>query len=134
MGGTIWLLSESTLEQGDAWDHSALLAVLDELDALCQSLKVRTISSFAGLPESVGNLSWKSHRRRATWFDPVDAIETFATLRAHIAENPGAVSIPEHIFAGCDFRQVLLEELDDCLAKVKTFAATADPFHLCVVS
>lgn len=134
MGSTIWLLSDSTLEQGDTWDHSAMLEALDQLDSICVSLQVRTVSSFMGLPEHSGGLSWKAHRKRASWFDPKTAIQTFEVLRSHISQNPDAISVRRQAFAGVDFREILVEELDDCLSKVRNFAALADPFHLCVVS
>lgn len=133
MGSTIWVVSESTLEEGDSWDHSAMLDVLDQLDTLCISSGVPTISSFLGLADS-GNLSWKSYRKRASWFDARAAIPTFRALRAHVAANPDAVTVGRNKFSGCDFQQLLLEELDDCLGKITMFAEAEDPFHVSFVS
>jgi hypothetical protein len=134
MGSTIWLLSQSKLEEG-SWDHSAMLEVLEQLDLLCGLLNVRTISSFVGMPGDYGGgRSWKSIRKRAIWFGAGPAIQTFQALRAYVAETPGAISGPKNKFTGCDFHQLLLEELEDCVTKVETFAKTGDPFHVSFVS
>jgi predicted RNA-binding protein with EMAP domain len=134
MGSTIWLLSESTLEQGDTWDHSAMLVVLEQLDLLCSSLNVPTISSFVGLTEYSGNRSWKTIRKRASWFDARTAIPTFQALRAYFIENPDALLNSKNALAVSDFRQNLLDELGDCLDKVTKFAEQGDPFHVSFVS
>ena len=133
MGSTIWVVSKSTLEQGDSWDHSAMLDVLDQLDTLCISSGVPTISSFLGLEDS-GNLSWKSYRKRASWFDARAAIPTFRALRALVAAKPDAVTVSRNKFSGSDFQQLLLEELDDCLGKITKYAEAEDPFHINIVS
>jgi hypothetical protein len=132
MGSTIWLVSESTLEEGDSWDHSVMLDVLDQLDNLCVTLGFPTISSFIRLTD-IGNLSWKSYRKRATWFDALAAIPTFTALRVHIDANSNAITVGPKKFSG-DFHQLLLEELDDCLEKLTKFSEAQDPFHLCIVS
>lgn len=134
MGSTIWVVSDSTLEQGDSWDHSAMLEVLEQLDALSISLGVLTVSSFLRSQEYMGNLSAKSIRKRAAWFDARTAIPTFQALFAQISENPQVISANSERFSGTDFHRLLLDELDDCIKKLTHFAATEDPFHICFVS
>lgn len=134
MGSTIWLLSESKLEEGDSWDHSAMYEVLAELDQLCASIGVPSISSFVGIPDKDGNLTWKAIRKKTRWFDASTAIPTFEVLLAHVTNNPDAISPPKRKFATINFRELLLEELEDCLKKVTGFAATGDPFHVSFVS
>ncbi len=134
MGSTIWLLSESKLEEGDSWDHSAMYETLDQLDQLCASLGVPSISSFVGIPDKDGNLTWKAVRKKTRWFDASAAVQTFETLRSHIFKNPEAVSVPRKNFGNTNFRELLLEELEDCLNKVTKFAEEGDPFHVSFVS
>lgn len=134
MGSTIWLLSESTLEEGDSWDHSAMYEALGQLDQLCAALGVPSISSFVGIPDKDGNLTWKAIRKKARWFEASGAIGTFEALRSHISKNPEVISVPRKKFGGCDFRELLLEELEDCLHKVTKFAEAGDRFHVSFVS
>ena len=134
MGSTIWLLSESKLEEGDSWDHSAMYEALDQLDQLCASLGVPSISSFVGIPDKDGNLTWKAVRKKTRWFNASAAVQTFETLRTYIFKNPEAVSVPRKKFGNTDFRELLLEELEDCLNKVTKFAEEGDPFHVSFVS
>ena len=134
MGSTIWLLSESTLEQGDSWDHSAMYEALPQLDELCARLGVPTISSFVGIPDKHGSLTWKVIRKKAQWFEAGRAIPTFDALRSHISMHPDAITAPRKKFGGTDFRKLLLEELEDCLGKVTKFAEAGDPFHVSFVS
>lgn len=134
MGNTIWLLSDSTLEQGDSWDHSAMYEALTQLDELCTRLGVPTISSFVGIPDKDGSLTWKMIRKRTQWFDAARAIPTFEALRSEISTRPETITAPKKNFGGTDFRQLLLEELEDCLSKVVRFADAGDPFHVSFVS
>ena len=134
MGSTIWLLSESTLEQGDSWDHSAMYEALPQLDELCEKLGVRTISSFVGIPDKGGSLTWKVIRKKSRWFEAGRAIPTFEALRSHISTHPEAITVPKQKFGGADFKQLLLEEIEDCLSKVAKFADAHDPFHVSFVS
>ena len=134
MGSTIWLLSESKLEEGDSWDHSAMYEALEQLDQICASAGVPSISSFVGIPDKDGNLTWKAVRKKARWFNASAAFQTFETLRSHIFANPEVVSVPKKNFGKTDFRQLLLEELEDCLNKVTKFAEDGDQFHVSFVS
>jgi hypothetical protein len=134
MGSTIWLHSESALEQGDTWDHSAMYEVVDQLDQLCETLGVPTLSSFIGIPDKAGNLSWKTIRKKAQWFDAQHSVPTFEALHSHLSAHPEAILVPSKNFGGADFSKFLLEEIEDCLSKVTHFAKVGDRFHVSIVS
>ncbi|MBK8067450.1 MAG: hypothetical protein IPK27_07420 [Rhodanobacteraceae bacterium] len=107
---------------------------LPELDELCAKLGVPTISSFVGIPDKDGSLTWKMIRKKTQWFEAGRAIPTFEALRSLISANPESIRVPKKNFGDVDFRQLLLEELEDCLSKVAKFANAGDPFHVSFVS
>lgn len=132
MGDTIWVNRKNKKsEEGDDWDHTLFLEAVEELDKLADSLNVAKPSAFfdwtdyqfnmsdVGLPET-----WIEENQR--WHTPALAIETLKALIARL-EQGSEVNIGE------DTREGIIEELQDCLEKLKAAEDDSDLFHFCIV-
>ena len=138
MGTTLWVLGKANVGAGDSWDHSAMFDAADQLDGMCDVLAVPRLSGFFDWSDFNANLAdeelpgVEAPRERASWFEAHAALPTFLALRTHIAEHPEAVSAIETLgFENA--REMLIEELDDCIAKVEALGSKGEKFHLCVV-
>lgn len=138
MGATIWVLCKEKMTDGDDFDHSALLCAIEKLDPLCEELGVTKISAFLDWTDFNANMSDEEClgddeiKNMASWFAPDAALNTLQTLQKHLSINQEMLSdlYEEHdkSLAG-----VLLEEIDDCIAKLENISAEGEVFHLCVV-
>ena len=138
MGTTLWVLGKANVGAGDSWDHSAMFDAADQLDGMCDILAVPRLSGFFDWTDFNANLAdeelpgVEAPRERASWFEARAAIPTLRALRTHIAEHPEAVSgIASLGYENA--REMLIEELDDCIAKVEALGSKGERFHLCVV-
>jgi hypothetical protein len=134
MGDTIWVRRKSragTEDSGDDFDHSHFCRASEELDRLSDSLGVRKLSDFIDTTDMRYNLSdddlpqtWIAENER--WFAPEDALPALRKIveRLKAGEVKG---IKEKL------RPDLLEELEDCLAKVSEAQSEGDQFHFCLV-
>jgi hypothetical protein len=134
MTDTIWVRRKSrvgTDDSGDDFDHSLFCKASEQLDKLAESLGVRKLSDFFDTTDLQFNMSdddlpesWISENEK--WFAPADAI-------------PALTQIVERLRAGEvkgikeKKRPELLEELEDCLAKVSEAGRENDQFHFCIV-
>ena len=134
MSDTIWVRRKSRVgadDSGDDFDHSFFCKCSDELDKLAESLGVRKLSDFFDTTDLQFNMSeedlpesWIAENEK--WFSPSDAL-------------PALTKIVERLKAGEvkgvkeKSRADLLEELEDCLAKVAAAERESDQFHFCVV-
>lgn len=134
MGDTIWVRRKSRAgaeDSGDDFDHSLFCRASEELDKLADSLGVRKLSDFIDTTDMQYNLSdddlpetWIAENER--WFAPEDALPALRKIveRLKAGEVKG---IKEKL------RPDLLEELEDCLAKVSEAQSEGDQFHFCLV-
>lgn len=134
MSDTIWVRRKSQAEtdhSGDDFDHSLFCKSSEELDKLAQAIGVRRLSVFFDTTDLQFNMSdedlpesWIAENEK--WFSPSDAL-------------PSLMKIVEHLKAGEvkgikeKSRPELLEELEDCLAKVSEAERENDQFHFCIV-
>lgn len=139
MGTTIWVLSKGKTTESDDWDHSALFYAVEKLDFVCEQLGLAKISEFLDWTDFEANMFEQDDlpneevlRDKASWFNPSAALPMLRSLREHVASNESEVeSLLEQ---GKEYlSEDLLEDLDDCIAKVEQIAARNDLFHFCVV-
>ncbi len=130
MGNTVWVLRESSADEGDDWDHSLLLEAAEALDAEAERLGAKKLSEFFDWADMEFNLSdedlpesWIAENRK--WYAPDQAIATLLALKTRLEEGeiPGVEVDTEG----------LIEEIDDCLGKLQTARAEGDRIHLCIV-
>ena len=134
MSDTIWVRRKSqvgTDNSGDDFDHSLFCKSSDELDKLAQAIGVRKLSDFFDMTDLQYNMSdeelpesWIAENEK--WFSPSDALPSLTKIVEHL--KTGEVKgIKEKS------RPELLEELEDCLAKVNDAERENDQFHFCIV-
>ncbi|WP_434687692.1 hypothetical protein [Pseudanabaena minima] len=139
MGTTIWVLSNGNMTDGDDWDHSALFYAVEKLDPICEQLGLTKISEFLDWTDFEANMSEDDDfpdeeilSDKASWFNPSAALPMLRSLREYVVNN-GAEGESlleqgkEHL------SEELLEDLDDCIAKVEKIETEGDLFHFCVV-
>lgn len=134
MSDTIWVSRKSqagTENSGDDVDHSVFCKSSEELDKLAQVLGVRKLSDFFDTTDLQYNMSdedlpesWIAENEK--WFPPSDALPSLMKIveRLKTGEVKG---IKEK------WRPELLEEIEDCLAKVSEAERENDQFHFCIV-
>jgi hypothetical protein len=134
MSDTIWVRRKSragTDESSDDFDHTLFCKNADELDALAESVGMRKLSDFFDTTDLQYNMSdddlpetWIAENEK--WFQPSDALPTLRKIVEQLKAGQ-AKGIKEKI------RADLLEELEDCLAKVDAADTEKDQFHFCIV-
>lgn len=134
MSDTIWVRRKSEAAKGesvDDFDHSLFCKYADALDAHAQTLGVRKLSEFFDTTDLQFNFSddelpetWIADNEQ--WFDAARALpalrSVIASLKAGPVKGVPAKALPD-----------LLEEPEDCEAKVAAVDADGDRFHFCVV-
>lgn len=144
MSMTLWI---QTLEDRDlstdSEDHTLMYRLSDDLDSLCGKLGVAKISSFfdcADLeicmredddetcedPEIDSETENSYGIDDMVWFDASAGLATFQTLRTSIAENELSNLDEEN-------KTWLLEELDDCITKLKGPSKRGGKFNLPII-
>lgn len=140
MGATLWCLSRRRQEDGDDFDHSAMLEGLEELDALCRRLGVKALSSFVDWTDYDINMrggdalaEGGDPPRGARWHPPADALPTLLALRSELGGN---LAQAQALFDADlqHFGEYLLDELDDCVHKLQAMREDGDLFQLCLVA
>jgi len=134
MSDTIWVRRKSqagTDDSGDDYDHSLFCEASEELDELAKSLGVRMLSDFIDTTDMQYNMSedelpesWIVENEK--WFAPADALPSLKKIIERLKSGK-ADGIEE------DLRAELIEELEDCLAKVSEAEQEGDQFHFCLV-
>jgi len=134
MSDTIWVRRKSqagTDDSGDDYDHSLFCEASEELDELAKSLGVRMLSDFIDTTDMQYNMSedelpesWIVENEK--WFAPADALPSLKKIIERLKSGK-ADGIEE------DLRAELIEELEDCLAKVSEAGQEGDQFHFCLV-
>ncbi|MDD2893768.1 MAG: hypothetical protein PHF20_07525 [Halothiobacillaceae bacterium] len=147
MGMTYWLhtLNGRVMSKDDE-DHSFMYRLSDELDAACDELKIPKLSSFADFTDLELNMSdddddddddedeiavdaetgYGYGIDDMQWFDVAAGLNCLHALRDHVL----AGWKPE---LETETRSQLIEELDDCLAKLKSAPVGTTKFHLAVI-
>ena len=139
MGTTIWVLSKGKTTETDDWDHSALFYAVEKLDLVCDQLGLMKISEFLDWTDFEANMFEDDDfpdeevlRDKASWFNPSAALPMLRSLREYVVNNGDeGESLLEQ---GKEYlAEDLLEDLDDCIAKVEKIETEGDLFHFCVV-
>jgi hypothetical protein len=139
MGTTIWVLSKGKTTETDDWDHSALFYAVEKLDLVCDQLGLTKISEFLDWTDFETNMFEDDDfpdeevlRDKASWFNPSTALPMLRAVREYVASNESErESLLEQ---GKEYlAEDLLEDLDDCIAKVEKIETEGDLFHFCVV-
>lgn len=139
MGTTIWVLSKGKTTETDDWDHSALFYAVEKLDLVCDQLGLTKISEFLDWTDFEANMFEDDDfpdeevlRDKASWFNPSAALPMLRSLREYVVNNGAeGESLLEQ---GKEYlAEDLLEDLDDCIAKVEKIETEGDLFHFCIV-
>ena len=134
MSDTIWVCRQSraaTDDSGDDFDHSLFCKTSDQLDKLANHIGVRKLSDFFDTTDLQFNMSedeleesWIAENQK--WFAPADALPSLEKIVECL--RAGEIKgIKEKI------RPELLEELEDCLAKVTVADHEKDRVHFSIV-
>jgi hypothetical protein len=143
MSMTYWIqtLDGRKLSQNDD-DHSLMNSLADELDEACAALGIAPLSSFADYTDLELNMGEGEDESDEDgeldpetgfaygiddmqWFDVAAGLTCLEPLRKAVADK-GTLKLDD------EDRQQLIEELDDCIAKLKATPSTAK-FHLAVI-
>jgi hypothetical protein len=134
MSDTIWVRRKSkagTDDSGDDFDHSLFCKHAEALDKLATSLSVAKLSDFFDTTDLQFNMSdedlpesWIIENEQ--WFPTSDALIALNK----IIENLKASDVK---WIKGNAKEELLEELEDCEAKVATAERENDLFHFCIV-
>jgi hypothetical protein len=147
---TYWIntLNDRVMSKDDE-DHPFMHQLSDELDAACANLKTPKLSSFVDFTDLEFNMSEDDEDDEGDegdedeaamdpetgcgygiddmqWFDVSAGLKCLQALRDHVQ----AEWKPD---LEAEIRTQLLEELEDCLAKLQTAPAGTTKFHLAVV-
>jgi hypothetical protein len=142
MGMTLWIqtLDGRTLSE-ESDDHSLMYDLAEELDVACNALGQAALTSFFDTTDLEYNMSEDSEDEDSEedsetglaygiddmkWFDVSKGLASLAALRAHVAGG-WKPDMDE------GSRAMLIEELDDCIGKLKALSAQTGRFHLSVI-
>lgn len=134
MSDTIWVRRKSkvgTDDSVDDYDHSLFCEHAEELDDLAESLSVAKLSDYFDTTDLQFNMSeedlpesWIVENEQ--WFEPADALIALNKIIESL--KSGEIKWIER-----DAKEELLEELEDCEAKVAEAKDENDLFHFCIV-
>ncbi|MCE2949189.1 MAG: hypothetical protein LXA50_19265 [Betaproteobacteria bacterium] len=125
----------------DDEDHSLMYRLSDELDAACDALKVPKLSCFVDSTDLEFNMADDDEDDEVAldpetgygygiddmqWFDLAAGTDCLQKLRDHVQAGWNPDLDPEA-------RGELVEELDDCLSKMRSAPAGTTKFHLAVI-
>ncbi len=145
MGMTFWI---HTLDGGimshESDDHTLMYRLSDELDAVCDELGISKLSSFVDYTDLVLNMTDDESDEEneaieigeetgyayaiddMQWFDIPTGLTCLEALRRHVADGWN----PELAY---ETRAYLIEELDNCIEKLKSLSQETGKFHLAVL-
>jgi hypothetical protein len=112
---------------------------VEKLDLVCDQLGLTKISEFLDWTDFETNMFEDDDfpdeevlRDKASWFNPSTALPMLRAVREYVASNESErESLLEQ---GKEYlAEDLLEDLDDCIAKVEKIETEGDLFHFCVV-
>ena len=154
MSMTLWLHTRQEREMTrDSEDHDLMHTLADDLDFLCDRLGVARLSAFFDLTDMEynfdhGGASITSARvddddeintldpetgyaygiDDMRWFDAASGLATMQALREEIDFSDGL-----ELHLDEEKQDLLLDELDDCIARLREPAAKGGLFHLAVL-
>jgi hypothetical protein len=142
---TLWIHTlEDRNMSTESDDHSLMHELSDQLDELCEKLGVEKLSSFfdttdleLNLAEDDDSEDWEEPEEDPEtgysygiddmrWFDAAAGLASLQALRAHLADSADP-ALDE------DSKTLLLEELDDCIERLRGPATRGGRFNLAVV-
>jgi hypothetical protein len=141
MSDTIWInIRNGDERQSNEEDHSAILKLTEELDALAVKLNVKPLSAFYDDTDLRFNFDedndfdeddeddeegWTNDD--ANWFDANDAKKSTQTILAALKSNPNIIKLGDWDIAD------LVWELEDILVELDKAIAQKNPIHFCIV-
>lgn len=144
MGMTFWIhtLDGRTMSH-ESDDLTLMYRLSDELDAACDELGVSKLSSFVDYTDLTLNMADDESDEEneeieideetgyaygiddMQWFDIPTGLICLEVLRRHVADGWNPELAHE--------RAYLIEELDDCIEKLKSLSKETGKFHLAVL-
>ncbi|GAB6140035.1 hypothetical protein JCM14076_07640 [Methylosoma difficile] len=140
MSDTIWINIRNGSEiDCNEDDHSAMLALTEELDILAAKLGVKPLSAFYDYTDFEMNMSeedededeemdgepWSNDQ--ADWFAPEEAHASVTAILAAVQDDPDAIK------TGRWDKDDLIWELEDTLVELDKAIEAEQPFHFCIV-
>ena len=147
MGMTYWIHTrEGDSMSADSDDHTLMHRLSEELDEACRSLGVPELSSFADYTDLELNMleedggedaDWEDEDfddgvqlrgmiDEMEWFDPAAGLQCLEALRQHVVDGWNEA-------LDDDEREMLIEELDDCIDTLKALPPATGKFNLAVI-
>jgi hypothetical protein len=143
MGMTLWIQTREGREiSNESDDHSLMHELSEQLDGACERLGLAPLSAFFDTTDLEFNAREDDFEDDVEldpetgcaygiddmqWFEAAAGLKTLQGLREHVASGAG---IPD---LDADSTGPLLEELDDCIAKLQGPATRGGKFNLPVV-
>lgn len=146
MGNTLWL----NIRKGDSIecnqsDHSIMYNLDVQLDGIARRLGVRRLSDYydwsdleddflaeMGEDQDEGDADGERSIDDLEWFDPRQGLATVEALLKHIHEHPD-LFLFENDSSRSHWRNMLLDELEDCRSVLADAAQEGRSFHLAVL-
>lgn len=143
MGMTLWIQTlEGREMSSESDDHSMMHELAEQLDAICDDSGVPKLTSFFDTTDLELNMAedgegeWEEPEDPETgyaygiedmkWFDAAVGLNVLQTLRARVESSPS-------LKLGTEEMSLLVEELDDCIERLKGPASRNGKFNLPVV-
>lgn len=140
MGMTTWVMIRDGAERySNEEDHSAMLALREELDSVAKILSVQKLSDFYDYTEL--NFSYRPideleesleetwNNDDAQWFSPQAGMATLRAILNFLAQTPQGLDLSQtHWTIDC-----LVDELQDCNTELMQAVEQGYLFHLCIV-
>lgn len=147
MGMTYWIHTrEGDSMSADSDDHTMMHRLSDDLDEACRNLGVPELSSFTDFTDLELNMmdepgeedvDWEDEdledaaqvrgmMDEMEWFDPAAGLQCLEALRQHVADGWNEL-------LDDDEREMLLEELEDCINTLKALPPGTGKFNLAVI-
>jgi hypothetical protein len=147
MGMTWWLRTRrGDSIECDQSDHTLLNRLAEDLDRIASRLGVRPLSEFVDyvdigrdfddLGEEIDEDEREARPEPApcdyAWFDPREGLASVAAILEHVRGDPSLFRFEGDSTRG-HWRGMLIEDLEDCRAKLERASEEGLPFHLTLV-
>lgn len=144
MGMTLWLnIREGSSYRSNQVDHTAVLHLQDQLDALAAQLQTTPLAEFCDSTDCEYNLTdtgpdeladpedeeqgWTADEAR--WYDASTLLATVHRLLDHLQHHPGLLGDDDGRWSQAD----VIEDLVDLRSELEPAAAAARQAHLSLV-
>lgn len=140
MGDTIWVDVEGRPNGELPSDHSLMLRLKDDLDALCRELGVMPLSSFYDYselvanyaPEYAGTAGSDNFQSPESWFDPAPALRAVQVISGFLSQNPEKLDFSDDP-GKRHWRTALSKQLRDCEGTLEDACSKGRKFRFLIV-